>query len=254
MNNRIKDNIIEINSKQIKDFYSGRAKNYNEQFPYVPIMFQDSNPELTLERDKHEKETILPMLELQPNHKVIDIGCGIGRWAEAVLPYCKKYLGIDFCDELIKIAKSRIYCKQNDVEFSVMKFQDVVNNTSSLGITPPFNRVIISGVCTYLNDYELEDCFVKLENIVDIDTIIYIREPVGIESRLTLKQYFSDEMKSYYNAIYRTVAEYHELIDRTFIKYGFEIIEEREMLTNSLRNRNETTQYFFVLKRMVDKI
>jgi len=37
----------------------------------------------------------------------LDIGCGIGRWAENIIDHCGEYIGTDFSDEMIKQAGER---------------------------------------------------------------------------------------------------------------------------------------------------
>ena len=46
------------------------------------------------------------------NKTFLDVGCGIGRWAEDLSKITKKYVGIDYVREFINIAKAK-YNNQN---------------------------------------------------------------------------------------------------------------------------------------------
>ena len=75
-----------------------------------------------------------------------------------------------------------------------------------------------------------------------------MREPCGINSRLTLKDFYSEGLQHEYNAIYRTSEEYSKLIKNFLV--GFEIINEGYMFEqDELNNRKETVQYYYILKR-----
>ena len=77
-----------------------------------------------------------------------------------------------------------------------------------------------------------------------------MREPVGLESRLTLKDFFSDELHTDYHAIYRTRDELIECMQLSQFLEEFTIEQEDFLFSDSdLNNRTETAQYYFYLKR-----
>jgi len=47
------------------------------------------------------------MLGLKEDSRVLDIACGIGRWADALPEEIEEYCGVDFSGELIEIANKR---------------------------------------------------------------------------------------------------------------------------------------------------
>ncbi len=102
----------------------------------------------------------------------------------------------------------------------------------------------------YLNDTELADTLAQIERISQEHTVICIREPIGISKRLTLKDFFSEELEDNYNAIYRTRQELQKLIDGAFIQKGFIVSREGFLFEeDALNNRKETAQYFYILER-----
>lgn len=63
------------------------------------------------------------------------------------------------------------------------------------------------------------------------------------KDRLILKDFFSEELKDNYNAIYRTREELMKFFKPTLLEKGF-LFEE-----DVLNNRKEKSQYYFVLER-----
>ena len=101
-----------------------------------------------------------------------------------------------------------------------------------------------------MNDADVLQTMKSVIAACDDDTIICIREPIGINQRLTLKEQFSDELKDEYNAIYRTRDEFIGFFASSLFDYGFQITEENFLFENkALNNRKETAQYYFILKR-----
>jgi hypothetical protein len=76
---------------------------------------------------------------------------------------------------------------------------------------------------------------------------MYLRESVSvIEDRLTLKDFYSDELKAEYSAVYRTVPEYNVLISEAMqnvkVKEGGLVNKDA-----STWKRSETNQYYWWL-------
>jgi SAM-dependent methyltransferase len=201
-------------------------------------MYQDSA--LATYRDEAEKRTILPLLDVRPDDRVLDLGCGAGRWADALAPYAAEYLGIDFSENLLNVARKR-------VPNSVFQHMDVSSlDVAALRVAPPFSLIICSGVLAYINDADMLGLFEVLSGIAAPNSRIYIREPIAKAERLTLDEYWSDELQASYSAIYRTRAEY---INAFNTLVGFRVQVDMEPFASELQNRIETKQYCFVLER-----
>ncbi len=106
------------------------------------------------------------------------------------------------------------------------------------------------GILVYINDKDL-DCFLEqLESSCEEHAKICIREPIGQQDRLTLKEFYSDELNDEYHAIYRTRDELMKFLNNSLIKKGFHIEKEGFLFEDdALNNRKETVQYFFILER-----
>ncbi len=241
---RIKGRQVSIKYDSTKAFFEARAQKFREDAPYVATMYQDKNPDLAKARDEQEKSCILPQLGITGNERVLDIGCGVGRWADILVGRTSTYVGIDFSEGLVDIARKRFSSKNPaEISFKVMDAREVKT------LQGEFDLVIVSGVLLYLND---DDCQKVLQDIADFTNstaTIYIREPVATEERLTLNNFMSQELESEYSAIYRSEKSYLELFEGSLIKSGFRLSSCGFPFEGSLNNRIETIQKFYILKR-----
>ncbi len=244
---RITEKIVDIDYKETKRFFEKRADKFSAENPYSVTMYQDRNKQLVKERNRKETEKLLPLLKLDADSRVLDVACGIGRWAD-VMPDCiREYCGVDFSRELIEIARQRN--KKDNFHFlegAVNTIEEIVSETRG-GV---YNKILMVGILMYLNDTELADTLGQVEKISQEHAVICIREPIGITKRLTLKDFFSEELEDNYNAIYRTRQELEKFISRAFLQKGFIVSREGFVFDEAaLNNRKETAQYFYILER-----
>lgn len=242
---RIYGKKIDLENSSLRDFFEQRGRSINNEHPLTSVMYQDGNPQLAEMRDVFEKERVQPLLNLGPDTCVLDIGCGIGRWADALSGRVARYHGLDFSESLIAAAVNR----HNSPEFSfqVMAAQDL--EPSKLIPVQLFNLILISGVLIYLNDSDILNTLEAAAACCDKSALIYIREPVALNERLTLSNFSSAELNSNYNAIYRTEAELTEAFSVTLLASGFKLTTSEYLYPDQLNNRRETSQRIFIFCR-----
>lgn len=196
----------EINGESVKKFFDKRAKKkFNNSLTITA--FQEK--EIVDKRQKEDFDVVLKNVDFK-DKKILEIGCGFGRWAELFHENCAEYLGIDFSENLISMAQEKY--KFENCHFQVMSILDI--NINELIVKPPFDIIFIAGVILYLNDEDLKTMINEINEIVSDNKIIYIRESVSfLDSRLTLKDFYSNDLKSDYNAIYRTESELLSFFD-----------------------------------------
>lgn len=244
---RIEKDKADIDYNETRSFFENRAKNFKKDNPYSVTMYQDNNKELVEGRNKKEIEKLRPFLKLSTQSKVLDIACGIGRWADALPQEIEAYCGVDFSKELIDIAKGRN--KKERFSFftgAANEVEAVLKENEQDG----FNTVLMMGILIYLNDKDMEESLAQIERCCGEHAIICMREPIGVADRLTLKTFFSEELNDNYNAIYRTRTELQEALEKGFLEKGFHISKEGFLFEeDELNNRKETMQYYYVLER-----
>jgi len=244
MKTRIYRNPTQINYDSIHDFFESRAQCYCEEKFLTTTMYQDNNPDLAVERDRWEKATILPLLEIDYSSNVLDVGCGIGRWTQPALDSGAYYTGVDFSESLIRIAKNRFLGVDNCVFI-----QSAAQNISEKLRERIFTHVIVSGVLIYMNDNEVKNTWEIISKLLVAGGLIYLREPVSSIERLTLKEHWSDELNSCYSSIYRTEEELLKLFRESCLSVSnLRLIQSGFLYGDMLNNRVETKQKYFIFR------
>lgn len=233
---------VKINQQEVLNFFEERAQDQGNHLTMT--MYQQ--PELAMKRDVHEKKVILPKLMLYPGANVLDIGCGNGRWFESLKNEKLNYTGIDFSPSLIELAREK-YGERENCSFHVMKANEISSELVSKS-GGAFSHVIISGVLIYLNNDEVIRVFHLLSNILAPNAIIYLREPVANNKRLTLKNHWSSELESHYSAIYRTQDEVLQLVNPVENNAQYSLVFSDDLYPGSLNNRDETQQRYYIYK------
>ena len=243
MKERVYGEKINIDTENTISFYNQRAKTIKtREREYTTVLLGDQDPDFSVKWDAYEKQFILPKLKLTKEKVILDIGCGIGRWAEAVVGQCKEYYGVDFSSEMIAVAKENI--KKENCHFYTMSLADALSDPK---ITArKYDIVLMTGVSMYINEEELIKCYHGLKRLAKRDTLFYFEESVGKKERLTLNHIWSEDLKDYYGAIYRTREEYKSLI-RECMKEA-EFIEEGYMNFLDKKEQSETSHWYAVLR------
>lgn len=242
---RIYADKIAIQKESTHAFFERRGKSVDQDHPLTSVLYQDSNPELAAARDRWEKSSILPKLAIDAESAVLDIGCGIGRWAEACLPICERYHGTDFSASLIDVARQRIGAPS--ATFQVLAAQHCTPDRIEGPVE--FSHIIIAGVLLYLNDDDVAAALSGVGECAGQACTLYVREPIAVTDRLTLDKHLSQELKAEYSAIYRTEAELMGIFESTVLAAGFRLAESSNLYPDDLNNRAETIQKFYIFKR-----
>lgn len=245
---RIYGDKFEINTSKTIELYNQRADRISQmQSPYTAVLLGDQNPEYAEKWDIDEKNRVLPFLNVKKDSSILDLGCGIGRWAETLIPLSGDYTGVDFSSGMIKSAEERCSELVNEnTEFICSSIQDYIETLDS---QRKFDVIIISYVCMYINDSEIEKLIDKLLQHTAKECSVYFIDTVALEKRLTLNEIYSQALKSNYSAIYRTIDELNLLYSHLKAK-GFQEISNGFMpKLNNEKAFSETDRYYTILKR-----
>ena len=242
---RIYGDKISLSDDSVSKFFEERADKYDPENPLVSVIYQDHNPKLAEERDEYEKEKLLPLMGLTESSSVLDIGCGIGRWAEAVAPTVQSYHGTDFTAQFIDLAKDRLSNVKN-ATFQVLPAHEAV--PGKLDVKAPFDTVLIVGLFPYLNDSQFHKVIHNLIELSAENSTILLREPIGSEKRLSLNEIWSEDLNTTYSAIYRSLDEFVSVF-QTLEPHGITLEEHGPLYPDKLRNRVDTHHHYFLLKR-----
>lgn len=223
METRIYEQSISINTDHVKEFYDNRAKNVAEK-GMSAVLLQDRDQQAVAVEDAAEKEVILSKLDIGPDKRVLELGCGIGRLAEVVIPRCGFYCGIDFSEEMIRAARAACGGLGGRARFHTMSCLEAAEKDADF-FGGRFDCLIASGIMTYVNDQDMMQTIQNLPHLLNDSCRLYFQDPVGIGKRLTLREFYSDALQSSYSAIYRTPEEYNQAYE-PLLKAGFSITEQ----------------------------
>ena len=246
---RIYGQKVPINTENTRNFYDTRAKSIKDMNnPYVSVLLGDQNPEYALMWDAFEKENILPKMNIDETCRVLDIGCGMGRWAETLIPRSGYYCGTDMSLEMIKYARERSRYSEKTYDFLNYGFEEFCGLTKEQ-FSHSFNRLWICGVMMYINDEVLMKGMDQLLDKMEEHAKVYFTETIALSQRLTLNRFYSEALKADYDVIYRTEKEYNHIYE-SWLEAGFRIVEQGLLPhLNKEKEYSETDRWYTILER-----
>ncbi len=236
MQTRVYTDKIEIDNNSTKEFWENRANNINNL--QTVLLGSDKTGIEQNTRNEHEKLIVESVVKQIQNPRILDIGCGIGRWAENLINQFDYYTGVDFSEGFIDYA-SKKFSDNKNVKFcnnSILELDDTILSSN-------FNFIICTGVLMYINDSNIFDILKAFRRVTP--EYVYIQESISLmDARLTLNKFESKDLQTNYNAIYRTKQEYEEY----FKTNKFDIIKTDLLLDNKSGAREETNAQYWILK------
>lgn len=236
MQTRVYTDKIEIDNNSTKEFWENRANNINNL--QTVLLGSDKTGIEQNTRNEHEKLIVESVIRQIQNPRILDIGCGIGRWAENLINQFDSYTGVDFSEGFINFASEK-FANYSNIKF----YNNSILNLDKEILNSKFNFIICTGVLMYINDSNIFDILKAFRRVTP--EYVYIQESISLmDARLTLNQFESKDLKTNYNAIYRTKQEYEEY----FKTNKFDIIKTDLLLDNKSGAREETNAQYWILK------
>lgn len=240
------DKAPELDPEQVGAFFDTRAKRISELGPLHAVIYQEKQGQLAALRDLAEADCVWPLLALDGQQHLLDIGCGTGRWASRIAPLVASYVGIDFSEGLLTYARQDL-AKCPHCSFKKLGADAI--SPSAFGAIK-FDRFLCAGISIYLNEDQLLRMLSGIASVSAMKCRLIFREPVGLGKRLTLRNHWSDELEDEYHAIYRTEGELRAAMEKTLLSEGFNWVNSGDVYTDpSLNNRADTRQRWILLER-----
>lgn len=241
---RIYDKSVDINSSAVVDFWNKHGENENLSSKYNYVLLHDENPDFAEKHDALEKAKIAPMLPIAAGARALDVACGIGRWEEVLLDRGVYCVGIDASKSQIERAKENLK-KWDNKKLAVGLFQDLDKVLHDMGEDAPYDVLLVNAVLMYLNDDDVSKALEKAAAKCKTGAVAYFKESMSsMGKRLTLKDIWSENLKSRYSAVYRSVDEY-----RAIYSAHFKVIEEGPLFDTELNDREDTWDYYFLCRK-----
>lgn len=216
MTRTIGDDSHPIEREKVQAFFARRARRklggptaqLRDEDLAVAMLYGDSRD--ALRRSQEEFARVRPNLYLSGASRVLDVGCGVGRWAEHLIGTVGSYVGVDVVEELIAAARQRFGAWKN-TEFVYTNRSPVTKAISG----QVFSHALVSGVVHYLDDEEVKALFGDLNRLIPGGTL-YVRGPFSENQRLTISEEWSVDLHDDYSATYRTKDEFLDLLPTSF--------------------------------------
>ena len=110
--------------------------------------------------------------------------------------------------------------------------------------------MICSGILIYLDDEQVSGLLARLSRHLNPGALVYLREPMGMEARLSLSGHWSEELQAHYSAIYRSREEIAAALAEAFPADRFEVGPITSLFDDaSLNNRAETRQHYCLVRQ-----
>jgi SAM-dependent methyltransferase len=231
-----------IDKESVKAFWNNNAKK-DSSLKSVLLGYDFGENSAVLHNQK-EAKIVLDFIG-EDKKTILDIGCGIGRWAYNLKRIIKTYDGIDFSEEFVKSANNN-FKGYAGINFYCMSATEI----EAKKLLEKYDVIIATEVSMYINDEELYKLYGYINKFASKGSLLYIQDTTSLlNTRLTLKDFDSKELKTKYNAIYRTKAEYESL----FGKYlpEFELTENGTelLLDKDSGAREETNARYWCFRR-----
>jgi 2-polyprenyl-3-methyl-5-hydroxy-6-metoxy-1,4-benzoquinol methylase len=236
---RIYGNKIELDSNKVKIFWEQKLNNRDGK---DAAMLSDK--EIADLRNQRELKLLRDLIG-GGGVSVLDIGCGLGRWADNLGRQLKLYDGVDFSKPFIEVTRKK-FANEININFHHISVTDV----SRQEFQENYDLIIINGLCMYMNDDPVNTTLKNISGFIKNGSNLYFRESCStIEKRLTLKDFPSEELKTLYNAIYRTPQEYEAMFNANFESFNIQTSGWLHSGNNdSVWKRTETNQYYWFIE------
>jgi ubiquinone/menaquinone biosynthesis C-methylase UbiE len=245
---RIYDTPVALDYEATERFFASRGQRIAEVGALSAVLYQDQNPELAARRSAHEIELISPKLTSTGQRiNVLDLGCGTGRWAHSLHSVVSHYVGLDFCEDFLKAARNACDAQADPARFQFLAANLALPLPELTGA--PFKTVIMAGVLLYLNDDDAERLLDEACGLLAKGGVLYLREPLGVKQRLSLCNHYSAELNAKYSSLYRSKAEFGQMVDVAARWHGLILTESAALYPQELDNRSDTRQFYYLLER-----
>jgi 2-polyprenyl-3-methyl-5-hydroxy-6-metoxy-1,4-benzoquinol methylase len=148
---------------------------------------------------------------INPNAKVLDIGCGTAKIIDS-LPSVD-YYGYDISKKYINYARKKYKSKRNN--FFCKKF--TINEINNI---PRVDFILLFGVIHHLEDEELDQIFPALKKVLKKKGIIITCDPVYIKKQNTIAHFL---IKNDVGQNVRSKENYLKFLRKYFKKIKFKI-------------------------------
>jgi ubiquinone/menaquinone biosynthesis C-methylase UbiE len=201
----------------------------NKDLPRYTLANLEQDQNTSEGKFEAEKIHINKVIDFSKYKNVLDLGGGVGIWAEFFIESCDKVTLVEKQLKFIEIAKSSINSdKINYINCDVQNFES----------EEQFDLIFLSGVSIYLSDNDFQKLLLKIDRIIAPNGLFVIRDAYGIDQAFVVNK-ISEELKLPYKATYRTLYQYYSMI-KSNTKLTKKYSKDMYFQANHFNKRKET--------------
>ena len=205
--------------RRLKEFWNDRARKAREASAGVTVLgsFGGDTAEMEAET-RREVDLILQTMSDAQSKRLRDIGCGDGRLLVPLAKHFGHVTGIDYAKDLLELARQRVSTQLSSVELVECEVTE---------FRPPerFDVLLLSGILPYLDDAQLEPFIRQLADWGTPQAKLFVRNSVGVHSRINVVNQYSEKLQARYTSFYRTANELIEMLSGC----GWDLSASREL-------------------------
>ncbi|MCA9034583.1 MAG: class I SAM-dependent methyltransferase [Planctomycetaceae bacterium] len=205
--------MIESNQSKVKAFYDRQAKSHESGAAVLgePTEFS------VRYRASAEWATFRRIVRLRPKMRVVELGCGAGRWLAELSPKVGQVIGVELSDRCYALA----YERTRDLD-NVRVFNMCLEEFSLAA--DEVDLIYFSGVLLYLDDEQCRLQLARYGESLSKEGLIVIRDSVASHSTHDISH------GEGYVARYRTDSDWRSLLKDA----GFELMQQIPANANPL--------------------
>lgn len=198
----------------IRGFYDRQAA----ENPRHAAVLGEPNDFATAYREHQEQRSLDALFPLDGSGRMIEFGCGGGRWLQALAPRVALAVGVEWSTRCVEICRQRVAGLEN-VHVHCADIRD-------FAVTGEFDLLYYSGVLLYLSDEALHSCLENHSRRLTDSGFVLIRDSLALHGTHWITH------PQGYQAIYRSPESWHELMAR----HDFRLVTRRTANQRPLRN------------------
>jgi 2-polyprenyl-3-methyl-5-hydroxy-6-metoxy-1,4-benzoquinol methylase len=229
-----------IDAEKVKSFWLTRGEKWG-QLPFESIANLEEKADLLQLKLTLEQEKIMPLLPLNSETTVLDLGAGVGQWTFRFAPLVKHVIAVEYMDALAEIGRIEAR-KRNltNVEF-------ITSPAETFQTTKQFEVIFISGLFVYLNPTQSQQLVDNLTKFIKPSGLILVRDGTSIlQHAHHINNKFSTILNENYSAYYRTRDQYLSLFNES----NFDLIQDGQVFAEDcpLNKFPETRLWYYLFK------
>lgn len=160
--------------QKVRDFYNKQVSANPDSAAILAV----SNSIERSYRENEEWDHFKKIISLKKNMRILELGCGGGRWCFNIAPYVNEVYGVDISHEAITVANTTKH--QRKIQNVTFLEENVLDFSSNL----KFDIIYFSAILLYINDSDIQKIILKVSDMLTDNGYFIVRDTCMTKKRL----------------------------------------------------------------------